>query len=213
VHTTNGGEKMKDFVEAQGISYPVALDVDSTTTGAFAVDSYPDYYLIDRSGNLRVADIANKDLERAVQVLLAERGDRPAALAKAFGTAKKKDKRVLVVWGDEGERREVDALLKSSERGTLVRYEYEVVRLERGPNADLAMTLSAGAAGAALTAMDASGSLLGTADARGIDAERLEAFLEQHRVPVRDAEKIWSDALARAQREKKNLLVHIGAPW
>ena len=39
---------------------------------AFAVDSYPDYYLIDRNGNVRVADLANGDLDRAVEILLKE---------------------------------------------------------------------------------------------------------------------------------------------
>jgi hypothetical protein len=43
------------------------------TSKSFAVDSYPDDYLIDRAGNLRVADLANADLERAIQVLLAEK--------------------------------------------------------------------------------------------------------------------------------------------
>lgn len=205
---------MKAFVEAQGIDYPVALDVEGATTGAFAVDSYPDYYLIDRAGKLRVADLSNGDLERAVQVLLAEPGGAVApVLAKASAMAKRKDKRVLVVWGDEGERRQVDGLLKSEDRGTLVTYEYEVVHLERGANAELAKSLQAGEAGAALAVLDADGQLLGRIDARDVDAERLEAFLGTHRVPVKDAEKIWSDALARAQREEKNLLVHLGAPW
>jgi thiol-disulfide isomerase/thioredoxin len=73
VHTTNQGEKMIDFVKQQGITWPVAVDVDRKTVGAFHVDSFPDYYLIDRAGKLRVADLANADLGRAVQVLLKEK--------------------------------------------------------------------------------------------------------------------------------------------
>lgn len=72
VHTTNGGDKMAAFVAEQGIHYPVAIDVDGKTVKAFAVDSYPDYYLVDRAGNLRVADLANAEVDRVVEALLKE---------------------------------------------------------------------------------------------------------------------------------------------
>jgi hypothetical protein len=36
------------------------------------VNSFPDYYVIDRKGNLRWADMANKDVEKAIQLLLKE---------------------------------------------------------------------------------------------------------------------------------------------
>ena len=72
VHTTNKGDDMAAFVADQKITYPVAIDVDNQTTSAFAVDSYPDYYLIDRSGNLRVADLQNAHVDAAIATLLAE---------------------------------------------------------------------------------------------------------------------------------------------
>jgi hypothetical protein len=80
VHTTNAGEQMAAFVKEQGIDWPVAIDVEDATTKAFKVDSYPDYYLIDRSGKLRVADLANADLDRAVEILLKE--EPPGAKGK-----------------------------------------------------------------------------------------------------------------------------------
>ena len=73
VHTKNASDKMADFVKQQGIDYPVAVDSEGKTKTAFRVDSYPDYYLIDKSGKLRVADLANRDLDRAIKVLLAEK--------------------------------------------------------------------------------------------------------------------------------------------
>jgi len=76
VHTTNGAEKMAAYVEKTGIDFPTAVDVGGKTVKAFAVDSFPDYYLIDRKGNLRVADLANADLERAVKILLAEKAPK-----------------------------------------------------------------------------------------------------------------------------------------
>lgn len=204
---------MADFAKQRGIDYPIAIDVDKQTTRAFAVDSFPDYYLIDRMGNLRVADLANSDLERVVKVLLAESPTVPAALAKVSATATKKDKRILVLWGSEGEREAVDGLLKGRDLRTLLRNEFEIVRLERGANADLAQGLRAGTAGAALAVLDARGTLLARMDAQAIEANALAEFLEAYRVPVKDAEVIWTQALAQAQREKKNILVHLGAPW
>lgn len=72
IHTTNGGEKMEAFVKEQGIPWPCAVDVEMKTVKAFGVDSFPDYYLIDRAGNLRIADLANGELDRAVEALLKE---------------------------------------------------------------------------------------------------------------------------------------------
>ena len=48
---------MGSFVKAKGIDYPVAVDVDAETVKGYKVDSFPDHYLIDRSGKLRVADL------------------------------------------------------------------------------------------------------------------------------------------------------------
>lgn len=72
IHTTNQGEKMADYVAKEGIPWPVAVDVEGKTVKAFHVDSYPDYYLIDRSGKLRVADLANAEVDRVVKILLKE---------------------------------------------------------------------------------------------------------------------------------------------
>ena len=72
IHTKNQGEKMADYVKEADLSWPIALDTEGETVKAFAVDSYPDYYVIDRKGDLRVADLANSDLDRVVETLLKE---------------------------------------------------------------------------------------------------------------------------------------------
>lgn len=81
VHTTGSGDKMAAFVDEQKITWPVAVDVDGATVQAFAVDSFPDYYLVDRAGKLRVADLANAAVDDAVAKLLAE--PAPAATQSA----------------------------------------------------------------------------------------------------------------------------------
>ena len=73
VCASRGGEKMKQTAEQHGIEYPVALDADGKVVGAYAVNSYPDYYIIDRDGKLRWGDIANADVEKAIGHLLAKK--------------------------------------------------------------------------------------------------------------------------------------------
>jgi thiol-disulfide isomerase/thioredoxin len=72
IHTKNQGEKMADYVKEADLPWPIAWDSEGETVKAFAVDSFPDYYLIDRHGNLRFADLANAELDRAVESLLKE---------------------------------------------------------------------------------------------------------------------------------------------
>ena len=67
-----GAEKMGDTVKQRGIKYPVAEDTG--TIAAYKANSYPDYYIIDRNGVLRWADIANRDVEKAIKILLEEKG-------------------------------------------------------------------------------------------------------------------------------------------
>lgn len=69
-----GGEKMAATVKERGIKYATALDAGKGDTFAtYKADSYPDYYLIDRKGNLRWGDLKNSDVEKAIQLLLAEK--------------------------------------------------------------------------------------------------------------------------------------------
>lgn len=72
VHTTNGSEEMAKYVQDEALPWPTAIDVEKGTVTAFKVDSYPDYYIIDKAGNLRVADLANAEVDRVVEALLKE---------------------------------------------------------------------------------------------------------------------------------------------
>ena len=72
-----GAEKIEATVKERGIQYPVA--VDQGTNSAYKANGFPDYYIIDRKGILRWADIVNKDVEKAIKHLLAE---QPEASSK-----------------------------------------------------------------------------------------------------------------------------------
>jgi thiol-disulfide isomerase/thioredoxin len=73
VCATRGAEIMAQTVEELGIKYPVAADVDGATVSAYAANGFPDYYFIDRSGRLRIADCANNQVDKAIELLLAEK--------------------------------------------------------------------------------------------------------------------------------------------
>lgn len=64
---------MKQVVKELGITWLIAQDGDRKLMDAFHADSFPDYYLIDREGNLRFADIANQEVDRAVEMLIKEK--------------------------------------------------------------------------------------------------------------------------------------------
>jgi thiol-disulfide isomerase/thioredoxin len=72
VCAVRGGEKMAATVKQHDIRYAVALDTGGTIQ-AYKADSFPDYYIIDRAGNLRWADLSNRDVEKGIELLLAEK--------------------------------------------------------------------------------------------------------------------------------------------
>ncbi len=62
-----------NFVKADGITYPVALDNNYETWNAFENDSWPADYLIDKSGNIRYISLGEGNYnitEEAIQQLL-----------------------------------------------------------------------------------------------------------------------------------------------
>jgi thiol-disulfide isomerase/thioredoxin len=78
-----GGEKMLDTVRGKGIEYTVLLDTRGEAIANYVVDSYPDYYIIDRDGHLRGADIGNGNVEAAIEALLAEDAAKSGAKKSA----------------------------------------------------------------------------------------------------------------------------------
>lgn len=98
IHTwTKEPETVRTFIEREALPWPMAIDVRGRTVRAYHVDGYPDYYLVDRRGILRVADLANAGLDAALEALLSEpvaaNGDAPLAirgeeLTKRWASAK-----------------------------------------------------------------------------------------------------------------------------
>lgn len=70
-HSKNAAT-MPVIADKYGIEFPIAADTAGATFKAYRVNGTPDYFLIDREGNIRFADVANLHVEDAVRFLLAE---------------------------------------------------------------------------------------------------------------------------------------------
>lgn len=72
LHTTRGAEGAAAYVAENHVPWPVCLDDDTQSATAYAVPHYPSFYLIDRTGVLRMANPYEGQLEAAIQSLLNE---------------------------------------------------------------------------------------------------------------------------------------------
>lgn len=73
VHSDPDGAKMRATVKELGMVWPIAFDGQSKTMKAMDADSFPDYYVIDKKGLVRFADLANAEVDRAVGMLIKEK--------------------------------------------------------------------------------------------------------------------------------------------
>ncbi|MAJ46974.1 MAG: hypothetical protein CBC35_06810 [Planctomycetes bacterium TMED75] len=67
-----GAESMANVVQNRGIRYPVCHDVGNTTIDSFMVNGFPDYYIYDQKGRLRIPDCRNGSVEDAIKALIEE---------------------------------------------------------------------------------------------------------------------------------------------
>ena len=65
-------ETVEAVARRHGIEFPVGVDTTGSTFRAYMVDATPDYYVIDRQGRLRFADVSNQRVEDVVRVLIDE---------------------------------------------------------------------------------------------------------------------------------------------
>lgn len=72
VHSDPDGNKMAEAVKANELKYIIAHDPESKLMKAFQCDSYPDYVVIDKRGIVRIVDLANAELERAIEHFIKE---------------------------------------------------------------------------------------------------------------------------------------------
>jgi thiol-disulfide isomerase/thioredoxin len=75
IHSTRDGERAEAYVRDHDIPFRVGVDFEQSNEKRFHVDSFPDFYLVDRKGILRFADISNareQYVVDAIEMLLEE---------------------------------------------------------------------------------------------------------------------------------------------
>jgi len=72
VCNSRGAEKMAATSQKHKMQYPICADTTGKTAKSYVVNSYPDYYFIDRAGKLRIIDCKNNKIDDAIRLLLAE---------------------------------------------------------------------------------------------------------------------------------------------
>ena len=65
-----GSDKMAAVAKKHEIKFPIAIDPGEKTDVSYKVNGYPDYFIIDQTGKLVVADCANGEVEAVVDKLL-----------------------------------------------------------------------------------------------------------------------------------------------
>jgi cytochrome c biogenesis protein CcmG/thiol:disulfide interchange protein DsbE len=104
VHNEKGWDAAKSTAEALKIKYPYAHDASGKVRSALQVDQDPDFYVIDRAGNMRYADIVTGSVDAAVSALVAESAAEaasvPTRLAEAAAKAQRDAAKTKTIAGD-----------------------------------------------------------------------------------------------------------------
>jgi thiol-disulfide isomerase/thioredoxin len=79
LHQDRGWDQGQKMVTERKLGFPTAHDTNNVVRDALKVDQDPDFYVIDRAGNLRFADVANSDVEKAVAAVVSESAETAAA--------------------------------------------------------------------------------------------------------------------------------------
>ncbi|HHN78820.1 MAG TPA: TlpA family protein disulfide reductase, partial [Phycisphaerales bacterium] len=72
VHGDEGWNDAERVAEQRHAAFPTARDAGGAFRAALHVDQDPDFYVLDRAGRIRYADIETSSLERAVSTLIEE---------------------------------------------------------------------------------------------------------------------------------------------
>jgi thioredoxin-related protein len=149
--------------------------------------------------------------------------DAAAQISHAIVKAKKNNKHILIVYGGNwcGWCYKLhDCFNQNADIKKLLRYEYELVMVDIRTNEDLPKRFNAKPDGYPyLTVLDTEGkviinqSTVPLEEGRAHVPEKVYAFLNKFKPKPLNAEQVYEQALALAQKENKRVFLHFGAPW
>ena len=154
--------------------------------------------------------------------------DGAQQVAAALVKARRDNQRVLVMFGGNWCswcHKLHDLLTNNRGIARLVQYEYQLVLVDVGrmdKNQDLVKSYGIDLKKSGvpfLTVLDADGKVLVNQETGSLeqgqqhDPAKVVAFLRQWKTPPLDAEALFSAARAKAITERKQIFLHLGAPW
>lgn len=86
-HNPKGFDFAKPIAAELGITFPYAADEQGKFRNSLLVDNDPDFYVVDRTGNLRFADVETSSIERAVEIVVGETAEQAAAVPGQIASA------------------------------------------------------------------------------------------------------------------------------
>lgn len=89
VHHSQGWDAAPEAAERRKVDFRIAHDASGKFREGLRIDQDPDFYLIDRAGQLRYADIRTESVTAAVEQLLAEKADAAAGLRERLAAAER----------------------------------------------------------------------------------------------------------------------------
>lgn len=96
VHNPRGfGPRSKSVLNANGVKFPAAHDVDGKFYEHFRVQQDPEYYLFDRAGQLRYAHLSSSSLNEATRNLLGESYEDASSLNERLAMSEAERQREL----------------------------------------------------------------------------------------------------------------------
>lgn len=87
VHDQEAWDEGASAAEGRGVTFAIGHDAENKFRETMMVDQDPDFYLIDRAGQLRYADIETSSVEAAVALLLEETRDDAATVIDRIADA------------------------------------------------------------------------------------------------------------------------------
>ncbi len=100
VHNPQGFEMAEAAAKDKGITFAYALDEQSKVRSALKVVQDPEFYVLDRAGNMRYAGVEAGSLDAAVSALIRETKEQAAAIPEQLKEAANKMERDRLRTGD-----------------------------------------------------------------------------------------------------------------
>jgi len=136
IHNAKGGEGAGESAKALSVGFPYGVDADGKLRAGLKCEQDPNVYLVDRTGNLRFAQVDISAIMSAVELLVSETPeqarDLPGKLADQRAKAERERWKTRENTGNApGEYPEVEFKAPEEEAYTPVKWPYLVGKVER----------------------------------------------------------------------------------